>query len=167
MNMFRKAICYASLCLTLIGVSGHAHEEVCSGDRHENNDREELLEEILAPHYNGLTEHLSDQESSYASKKNCATASQSVVQAHTVRYGTYDGATTHLAYYSDSVIVTFISDPSGRFSSGTQVIMIGNNPVSMTSSWTTEIVGGMTYTKHIHKGFFVYSTDFSQFVVFG
>lgn len=129
----------------------------------DNNSSDALQDLInaITPKYEELNRSLSSKGVSNGDKHN-----RQIVQAYKVSVETYNGATAQIGYYIDGFIVTFISDPSGAFQPGTQIITLGTTPVSVSMDWVLETVNGITYVKHFHDTCWVYSTNFSQFAVF-
>ena len=94
-------------------------------------------------------------------------SSNSIVQAYRVEYKTYKGCEAHIAYYSDNIIiVTIAKDPSRTFVEGGQYIIQNNIILALSFSWTTELVNGIQYIKHIYPDGCVYSNKNSQYIVF-
>ena len=90
-----------------------------------------------------------------------------VVSAYAVNTEMREGIEVHIGYYTDSFITTFGVDPSSTFPYGAQVIALNaSTPLSYTVNWTTEVINGIPYVKHIHDRCYVYSLPGSQFVVF-
>lgn len=87
------------------------------------------------------------------------------VSAIKTKIGRYNGAVAHFAYYSDYEIVTIIKDSSQTFEDYTQLIIIGQTPVSITNRWCFEELEGVNYIKHTHDTCCVYTTLISQCVV--
>ncbi len=155
--MLSRLIVLAFMGLSVFGASVEASPSFSGNGR-------KLLADILMPGAKGLMEGLWLEPQASTYPKIHVQASEPVF-AYKISIGDYKGTTAHLGYYSDSMIVT-IMDPTITHSEGTQIIVVGDTPVSITTNWTTEAVNGVQYVKHIHDRCFVYSNPISQFAVF-
>ncbi len=65
----------------------------------------------------------------------------------------------------DLSVWTIINDPTGVFKSGTQIILYKDDDISVSNDYRYETVDGVVFLKYIHKHFFVFTNDYSQFIV--
>ncbi len=96
----------------------------------------------------------------------------SKISTNKITIGSFGGAHSHIATYQkggaikkEVMIVTIINDQSGKFQKYTQIMFYGSEPVHQSINWTTETVNGITIFTHIYKDFFVYSSDYAQYIV--
>lgn len=96
-----------------------------------------------------------------------------VLRPVSLDFSTNGGRYTQVGWYGklngllkkDLWVWTIINDPTGVFKNGTQRIVYKDDHISVSSDYKYETVDGVVFLKYIHKHFFVFTSDYSQFIV--
>ncbi len=98
----------------------------------------------------------------------------SELEADVAYLSNLNGSFCHIALYEkygplkhELMIITTLNDQKKPSNNGVQVLTYGKNNKEFSESrnWTIQNINGIIYTVFTHENCWVYSTDFSQFII--